>query len=447
MRKRNRDGQLNMMRPEGILERPWDVIAAELGFARAALVRFREERGFVIAASLSYTSLLALVPLIAISLSILSAFPAFDDVEGRLVTQALSYVAPHAGAEVLTYLDRFVSNTSNLTALGIVWLAVTAIMLLSTIEGAFNAIWRVDAPRPLMMRLIAYWTTLTLGPLLLGAGLSLSTVIFAAGNTSWLGVGADVAISGAVRVLPFLFAAIGLTILYLALPHRRIEWRHALLGGIIAGAMFEGLKSLFGIYISSVGTFQSVYGSLSALPVFLIWMYLGWAVILFGAAIAAARPEWLAARSSAVHRGPLTPARCMLRALQVIDLLRTAGHAGRSPDTEKLLAAASGDGDALGLVMTRLNAAGFIARTDADKAVLIRDLDDFTVHDLYRALGFAINTFDAESVANTPWVDEFAALLAQAEDAGRSALSRSIRDVLTANRPRLVAENSSDASS
>ncbi|MFT5180719.1 MAG: membrane protein, partial [Alphaproteobacteria bacterium] len=373
-----------MMRAPDTNARRRDYVSAEFGFARAALARFREERGLVIAASLSYTSLLALVPLLAISLSVLSAFPVFEDIKGGLIELALGFVAPHAGVEVQTYLDRFVSNTSHLTAFGIVWLAVTAIMLLSTIEAAFNSIWRVDSPRPLMMRLVAYWTTLTLGPLLLGAGLSLSTILFAAGNLSGLGVGSGIesgvgsviAFAGVVRVIPLIFAAGGLTVFYLALPHRRIEWRHALLGGLIAALLFEGLKALFGHYLSRVGTFQSVYGSLSALPVFLIWMYLGWAVVLFGAAIAAARPEWLAARASAAHGGALTPARCLLRALQVIDLLHTVGQAGGTADNDALLAAASGDGEALAMVMVRLHTAGYIARTDADTAVLIRDLDD-----------------------------------------------------------------------
>ncbi len=422
-----------------------DIVAAEFGFARAAIARFREERGLVIAASLSYTSLLALVPLIAISLSILSAFPVFQDVKGKLVAQGLGYVAPHAGGEVQTYLDQFVSNTSNLTALGIVWLAVTAIMLLSTIESGFNAIWRVDSPRSLMMRLVAYWTTLTLGPLLLGAGLSISTVIFAAGNVPTFGLDIGIPLGGAVRVVPLIFAAVGLTVFYLALPHRRIEWRHALLGGLIAALLFEGLKVIFGLYLSRVGTFQSVYGSLSALPVFLIWMYLGWAVVLFGAAIAAARPEWLAARASEEHGGPLTSARCLLRALQVIDLLHTTGQAGGTANNDMLLAAASGDGDALAMLMMRLHNTGYIARTDADTAVLIRDLDDFSLHDLYTALGFAIDTFDPDSASDTPWASDLAALLARADDAGRDVLSQSIRDLLSKTGPRLVAETPADA--
>lgn len=290
-----------MTRAQGSAARRRNLVAAELGFTRAALARFGQERGFVIAASLSYTSLLALVPLIAISLSVLSAFPAFEAIEGRLVEQALGYIAPHAGLGVQTYLDRFVANTSNLTALGVVWLAVTAIMLLSTIEAGFNAIWRVDSPRPLIKRLIAYGITLTLGPLLLGAGLSLSTALFAAGNFSALGLEAVIPVGGLIRLLPFAFTAAGLTVFYLALPYRRVEWRHALLGGVAAALLFEGLKSLFGLYVNRVSTFESVYGSLSALPVFLIWMYLGWAVVLLGAAIAAARPEWRAARLSAAQ--------------------------------------------------------------------------------------------------------------------------------------------------
>jgi membrane protein len=434
-----------MTRTPGTTDRRRNIVSAVYGFALAALARFREERGLVIAASLSYTSLLALVPLIAISLSILSAFPAFTDIENMLVSLTLQFVAPHASGDVQTYLDRFVANTSNLTALGIVWLAVTAVMLLSTIEAAFNAIWRIDSPRPLMMRLIAYWTVLTLGPLLLGAGLSLSATLFAAGNLSALGLETVIPVGGLIRLLPFAFGAVGLTVFYRALAHRRVEWRHALLGGLVAALLFEGLKSLFGLYISRVGTFESVYGSLSALPVFLIWMYLGWAVVLFGAAIAAARPEWLAARMSAAHDGVLTPARCLLRALQVIDLLHTTGEAGGTADNDMLLTAASGDGDALATVMTRLHDSGYIARTDADKAVLIRDLDDFSLHDLYLALGYAIDTFDPESAAETPWAGELAALLTQAEDAGRGVLSQSIRQLLTAKGPRLVAGNSTDA--
>jgi membrane protein len=162
--------------------------------------------------------------------------------------------------------------------------------------------------------LLAYWATLTLGPLLMGAGLSFSTALFAVNNFQAVGVDLSIILEFGLRLLPFLFAPGGFTILYLALPNRRVGIRYALLGAGVAAVMFELLKSLFGLYLANAGTFGSVYGSLATLPVFLIWMYLVWAVVLFGAIVAATRPEWQAAQRAGAF-GPLTPSRALLRAL------------------------------------------------------------------------------------------------------------------------------------
>ena len=196
------------------------------------------------------------------------------------------------------------------------------------------------------MRLIAYWTTLTLGPLLLGAGLSVSTA-FAMNNFMPLGLDFGVIRNMALRMLPFLFAVSGFAILYLALPNRRVGVRHALFGALVAGVLFEVLKVAFGVYVQNAGTFESVYGSLAALPVFLIWMYLVWAVVLFGAIVAATRPEWLAARR-AEDFGPLTPARALLRALQTIGCLLAASRDNQTVDEDRLLDATGGDSAGLG---------------------------------------------------------------------------------------------------
>ncbi|MDG2270371.1 MAG: YihY family inner membrane protein, partial [Alphaproteobacteria bacterium] len=217
------------------------------------------------------------MPLFAIAFSVMMASPVFDGMTAQLLNIVLSYAAPHIGGELENYVDRFVSNTSQLTVLGVIWLAVTAVMLLSTIESAFNAIWRVEKSRPIAMRLLAYWTTLTLGPLLMGAGLSLSTAAFAMNNFQTLGVDLGFLREFGLRLMPFLFAAGGFTILYLALPNRRVKFRYAFLGAAVASVLFETLKSGFGFYLTHAGTFESVYGSLAALPVFLIWMYLVWA--------------------------------------------------------------------------------------------------------------------------------------------------------------------------
>ncbi|MGB0571621.1 MAG: YihY family inner membrane protein [Alphaproteobacteria bacterium] len=203
----------------------------ELQFARTVVRRFSQDRVLVTTASLSYTSLLAIVPLFAIAFSVMMAFLVFDGMTQQLLSIVLSDTASHIGGELETYVDRFVSNTSELMTLGVVWLAVTAVMLLSTIETAFNAIWRIEKPRPLAMRLVAYWTTLTLGPLLLGAGLSVSTA-FAMNNFMPLGLDFGAIRNFFLRMLPFLFAVGGFAILYLALPNRRVGVRYALLGAL-----------------------------------------------------------------------------------------------------------------------------------------------------------------------------------------------------------------------
>lgn len=364
-----------------------DMVQSELTFARTVVRRFSQDRVLVAASSLSYTSLLAIVPLFAITFSVMMASPVFDGMTAQLLNIVLSYAAPHIGGELENYVDRFVSNTSQLTVLGVIWLAVTAVMLLSTIESAFNAIWRVEKSRPIAMRLLAYWTTLTLGPLLMGAGLSLSTAAFAMNNFQTLGVDLGFVREFGLRLMPFLFAAGGFTILYLALPNRRVKFRYAFLGAAVASVLFETLKSGFGFYLTHAGTFESVYGSLAALPVFLIWMYLVWAVVLFGAIVAATRPEWLAARR-AEEFGPLTPARALLRGLQVIGKLLQAGSDGETVSEQGLLDVTGGDGAGLGVVLARMEESWLLARTEEDNPVIMRDLNDFTVSDLYIALGY-----------------------------------------------------------
>lgn len=417
----------------------------EFQFARTVVRRFSKDRVLVAAASLSYTSLLAIVPLFAIAFSVMMAFPVFDGMTQQLLSIVLSYTAPHIGGELETYVDRFVSNTSELTTLGVVWLAVTAVMLLSTIETAFNAIWRIEKSRPLGMRLIAYWTTLTLGPLLLGAGLSVSTA-FAMNNFMPLGLDFGVIRNMALRMLPFLFAVGGFAILYLALPNRRVGVRYALLGALVAGILFEALKAVFGIYLQNAGTFESVYGSLAALPVFLIWMYLVWAVVLFGAIVAATRPEWLAARR-AQDFGPLTPSRALLRALQTIGCLLAASRENQTVDEDRLLDATGGDGAGLGLVLARLQGSGYLARTDEDQPVLVRDLDGVTVADLYIALGYGPGAPYLDDEEDSRWTAPLADLIAAYNAARDETMGTLIKDLIVdasagGDGPRVVSNRS-----
>lgn len=399
-----------------------------LGFLSYAAERFATRQTMRVAASLSYTSLLALVPLAAIGVAVMSAFPVFDSARADLADLIFTYVAPHAGAQVQQYLDRFVGNTTQLTTVGVVGLAVTTVLLLATIETAFNVIWGVAERRALLTRLLAYWATVTLGPLLLGAGVSLSTWLFTA-DLDVLGVtGMRTAV---LRMLPVALTAVGFAVLYVVMPARSVQWRHAAVGAIVAALLFEALKRGFGVYVAAAGGFTSIYGPLAALPLFLVWMYLAWAVVLLGAVVAAAWPEWLALRRE--RAAPATPARQMMRAPLVLQRLRDAGSSGTAGLTdEELLDATGGNNIALGTVIAGLREAGFVARTESSGLVLARDLDGVTLHDVRDALGLGVGDLTAGDVGTPPWQPAFDRIMQEWRTTDRRVLGLPVKTLMDA---------------
>ena len=262
-------------------------------FVAYCVRRFTADDGLRAAAALSYSTLLALVPLIAIVLAVLSAVDAFEGLGAELQERLLTAMLPDAAQAVSGQITTFVANAGRLTGPGVLGLAATAILLLNTITGAFGAIWHASEPRPLAMRLLVYWALLTLGPLLLGASISVSTYAFAAVRLTPIESYA-VPLFG---LLPFLLSAAGCTLLFIVVPNRAVRTHHALAGGAVAAVLLELLKKGFGYYLANFPTYQAIYGALAAVPIFLVWMYLSWSVLLFGAEIAAALPEWRAAEA------------------------------------------------------------------------------------------------------------------------------------------------------
>ena len=390
-------------------------------FARYAVARYNGDSCLRIAASLSYTSLLALVPLIAIAVAVISAFPVFDSARSELGTLLLSYVAPHAGAQVLGYIDRFVANTGQLTTLGVVGLTIVAVMLLATVESALNGIWRVREPRPWVARLIAYWTLLTLGPLFLAAGLSLSSTALTGARIVGLSGEFGTARELVSRLAPFAFAVVGFAALYVALPNRQVKIRHAAAGGLVAAVLFEALKRAFGVFVAGIGSVQAIYGALAALPLFLIWMYFTWSVVLFGAVVAAAWPEWLVARrDTAVPRQ--SPLSRLARALQVLSALQPAARGGRRPLGDDLLAVAGGDREGLVQALVALEAGGYVARTEDGRLLLARDLGTVTLYDLYCHFGVGTRRDDLPELGGVAWAEPFAQLVDAATTHDRDLL-------------------------
>ncbi len=372
--------------------------------------RFGEDQCMRIAASLSYTSLLSLVPLMAISFAIFAAFPAFDGVQLQLQAYVFENFVPAAGDAVSDYLKTFTEKTGGMTTIGIVGLGVTAIMLLATIEDALNRIFRVREKRPFVSRLLMFWALLTLGPLLMGASLSLSTYFYAL--TNWVsvdGLGGVANISAfASVILPNIMVMAALTFFYIFVPNRTISWRNGIIGGVVAGILFAVLKKLFGLYVSHFPSYQAIYGVLATIPIFLIWMYLTWAVVLMGALLTATLEDW---GHTAFRKGKVvTPADKMAAALHALRLLKEQ-HAKGGPLPDTHLSREIGSHVASD-VMKLLSGAGFVAVTEEDKWVLARDLSEADLSELYQVLGLELS--DAEyghGNASSAIADAEAALL------------------------------------
>ena len=265
-------------------------------FLAYALKRFVDDRCPGIAATLSYTSLLALVPLAAIAFAVLAVFPVFEGVREEIQAFVFENFVPDTGERLAEHFDAFVDNAGGLTTVGIAGLVVTATMLLATIGSTLNTIFRVSRRRRLLSRLLVYTGVIILGPLVLGASVSLATNIPALAERA--GIDAFAGLYGRLGwLVPVVIVVVAFSLLYAVVPNRTVPWRDAIAGGMAAGILFSALRLAFGVYLVTFPVYRTLYGALSVVPIFLVWMYLSWAVILFGAVLTASLADRRASRS------------------------------------------------------------------------------------------------------------------------------------------------------
>lgn len=242
------------------------------------------------ASSLSFTTLLAIVPLVTVAFAFVARFPVFEDWLKALEQFLLRHLLPFsAAAEIRAHIVRFAEQAAQLTGVSILVIAVSAALAVATVEREINAIWGIRRGRSIPRRMVVYAVGLTAGPVLLGASISVTT---------WLvvhslavvpirkTVGAQIA-----GMLPFVFSAAGLTLMYKTVPARHVALAPALAAGLLAAGAFEGAKHAFAWYLTRISTYEAVYGALAALPIFLLWIYLCWIIILAGAAVCATIAE------------------------------------------------------------------------------------------------------------------------------------------------------------
>ena len=251
--------------------------------------RAQNDTIFRVAASLSYTSLIAIVPLFAIGLAIFSAFPVFDGVKEQVKEFLLANFVPTIEQEVSQYFSEFINATAGLTTIGVVGIAITAILMLSTIESSLNFIFKVYKPRRFTTKITLYWTVITLGPLLLGAAFSLRGYLFTLQKFMPEMAETQARISD---LLPSFITMLALILVYVLVPNKKVKIYNAVVGSSVAVILFWVLRTGFGYFMVKSATYKVLYGALATLPVFLVWMYLAWAVVIFGAVVTAALEEF-----------------------------------------------------------------------------------------------------------------------------------------------------------
>jgi membrane protein len=335
---------------------PW------LDTARTLRERFREDHLGLTASSLTFTTLIALVPLVTVMLAVFSAFPMFASFQHALEQYFLQSLVPDGIAKpVLAALTQFAAKATRLGSAGLVALGFTALALMLTIDRALNAIWRVRRPRPIAQRVLVYWAALTLGPLLLGISLSLTTTVLAASRFL---VGA---LPGSVGLLldtiEFALLAAGMAGLYHYVPNTDVRWRHAIAGGVFVSAGLEGAKRLLAWYVGLMPTYSMVYGAFATVPILLLWIYVGWVIVLWGAVIAAYAPSL----SMHITRMPATPGHRFTLALAVIGELARARHrAQRGLTLTELASAIATDPLHVETSIESLLALDWVARLDEE---------------------------------------------------------------------------------
>ena len=281
--------------------------------------RFKEDHLGLTAGSLTFTTIISIVPLFTVALAIFSVFPMFAKMQNGLQQLLVDSLIPdNIARQVLSYLGQFASKASKIGWVGAAAFLVSALMLILTIDGKLNDIWRVRTTRHLARRIIVYWTLLTLGPLLLAMSLSISSYVLSA-SKGWVSV-LPGSLGALLNVVEFTVLACSMAAMYRFVPNTHVRWTHALLGGTFVALGIELAKRGLAWYLAQVPSISAVYGAFATVPILLIWIYVAWVVVLLGAVVAAYSPSL---RSGIARRGD-TPGWNFQLAIEILQALSKA---------------------------------------------------------------------------------------------------------------------------
>ena len=389
---------------------------------RHVWTHFKEDRSLEEAASLGYTSLLSLVPLLAVVFGIVAAFPVFDEWSQRLQSFIFDNFMPSTGEQVVPYLNEFLDGVSRLTLPGMLTLIVTALLLLIRIETAFNRIWRVDKARTLINRVVMYWAVLTLVPILIAAATAFSV-------QNILGfISGEAGLSpGLYKFGMFIMTCLVFTSMFILVPNRRVMIKHALAGALLSAVLFELAKAGFVAYVANTN-YKVLYGALATVPIFLFWIYLVWAVVLLGASLAAS----LTTFSDYSRYETAWPQRWEFQiAFRLVGHFRDAQKNGESLSRERILELETQASELQLLkLLGRMREENILAEDEEGNWLLLRDLEDLTLGDLYRAGDYYLPLGDIDSLPReSAWDDVFVNALGEVANQARPVWSKSLRSM------------------
>jgi len=263
-------------------------------FCRLYLQRCQHDQIGMIGGYLAYISILSLVPLVAVAFSVLNAFPMFSSLRTDIEAFVYANIVPSRGEEIQEYINTFVENIGQMTTVGVLFLVVVALMLIHNIDKTLNKIWRVRKRPRLVISLSIYWMILTLGPILLGSSIALTSYLASLTHL------ADNYTPGLSTMLlslaPYFISLVAFFLLYQLVPNIKVRWQYALGGALLGSLLFEMLKKGFALYIQHFPSYQAIYGAVALVPILFVWIYLCWLVVLIGAELTALLQELHCAR-------------------------------------------------------------------------------------------------------------------------------------------------------
>lgn len=376
------------------------------------------------AAALTYMSLFALVPLMTVMYAMVSAIPAFHGVGEQVQTFLFENLVPSTGAEVESYLSDFSRQAKNLTGVGIGFLMVTAVLMLRNIESAFNIIWRTRKNRNAISSFLLYWAVLSLGPIFIGLALGISTYLVSVKllieDYDVIGIGSTL-----LRGTPFLLSMAAFSLIYAAVPNCRVPLKHALIGGVITATVFNAARGLFTSLVVG-SSYTVIYGAFAAFPLFLLWIYLSWNIVLGGGIVVHSLSAF---QGSEASRRPI-----LVKALTILQMFWAMQRSGGSISEMNLLHRGGGqqrglDSESWAQLRDVFLSHNILAIDERGRYMLARDLHQISLWQLKEWLHTEVSLEDLKREQEDGWQGRARELLIQQREQQRSTLDISLAEL------------------